>query len=322
MRGENLNKKDNKKNIIIEALLVTLFMAIYIVYGIQFLPLLILLIPMPFIVLGVRNNWYSNIVSIILTLLIVEIIIGNTIGASLIFIFAPLSIGMNYCIENRKSSKQTILISSLCFLIPLVIMMILGIRIANIDLITEMEHGFSQYMSMQIDGLKEMGLTNHEVLKIADVIESGYNGILMLIPSFIFIFSIIIAYINYFFTGVVLRKMGYELIKRPRFSRFKLPSNILLGVGVMLISAFILKWLDFQYNEALLANITFLAGITFMLQGLAVLDFFLKRMKIKFIFRVILIVLNLVFLPIGSLIILLGVIDSAFDIRKLRRPKS
>lgn len=317
-----MDKKEKARKKLIESLVVTIIMVVYIVYGIYFLPILVLFIPIPFIVLGIRNGFDSNILSIILTFFIVQIIIGDTIGASLVFILAPLSIAINYCVKKRMNSKMTILISTISFLLPIIILITLGINMGNIDLVSELKNLFSQYISIQAESLKEMGLTNHEVLKVINEVETGYNELIMLIPSLLGVFSIFITYINYFLTGVVLRQTGYEVIKRPIFSRFQLPNNIILGVGVMLITGFIFKWLNIEYSQALLLNITFLIGVMFMVQGLAVLDFILKRRKTKLVFRIILIVLSLMFLPMGSFIIFLGIIDSIFDTRKLRRLKS
>ena len=322
LRGDILDNKEKKKKDIIQVGLVIFAMVLYIVYGVQILPPLILLIPVPFIVLGVKNGFSWNLLSIILTLLIVEIFLGDTIGASLVIIFAPLSLAINYCIEKRKNSKQTVLIATLFFLVPLLILLVLGMKIADIDLINQMDVIFTEYISIQTEALREIGLTNHKILEVVNNLESRYNELIMLIPSLISIFSMFIAYINYFFTGVVLRKMGYELIKRPRFSRFRLPNNFLLGVGVMLLSGFVFNWLDFQYSQSLLLNIIFLAGSMFIIQGLSVLDFLLIKMNIKLVFRVILIALNLIFLPMGSIIIFVGLLDSVFDMRKLRSLKS
>lgn len=321
-RGEALDKKEKKNKSIIEAGVVTFIMIFYIVYGIYFFPLLILFIPVPFIVLGVRNGIRLNILSIVLTLLIVEIILGNTMGASLVIVFAPLSIAINYCIKKRKNSKKTLLISSLALLIPIVILVVLEMKIADINLIDKMDNWFSEFITIQIDIFKEMGFTNNKILKIVDQAEGGYNNMVMLIPSLMSIFSVFVYYINYFFTGIILRKMGYDLIKRPSLSRYQLPKDVIMGAGVMLLTGFIFKWLDFQYNQALLLNLTFLIGVMFMIQGLAVLDFFLKRMKIKLVFRVILVALNIIIAAMGSLIIFVGLLDSVFDMRKLRRLKS
>lgn len=317
-----MKKKDNIKKILIESILVISIMALYIVYGIHFLPLLIFLIPVPFVVLGIRNGFYSNIISIILTLLIAEIILGNTAGASLIVIFGPLSIAINYCIKNRKNSKQTILISTISFLVPFVGLIVLEGKIANIDFIKQIEEVFNQTLTVQIDMFKEMGMTNHKILQAVNALEMAFTQIIVLIPSFLSIFSFLVAYINYFFTNIILKKIGYGFIVSQRFSRFKLPNNILLGVVVMFLTGFLFNWIGMEYSEALLVNLTFLVGVMFMVQGLAVLDFLLIKMKIKLVFRIILIVMNILFIPIGSLIVFVGLLDSIFDMRKLRRPKS
>lgn len=317
-----MDDKEKKQKNIIQVGLVIFLMALYIVYGVQIVPFVILLIPVPFIVLGVRNGFSWNLLSLILTLLIVEFFLGDSIGASLVIIFAPLSMTINYCIKKRKDSKQTIFIATISFLLPLITMLILGMKIADIDLISEMDAIFTEYMLIQTDALKEIGLTNHKIIEVVNDLESRYNELVMLIPSLITIFSIFIAYINYFFTGIILRKMGYESIKKPSFSRFKLPKDFLLGVGVMLLTAFIFNWLDFQYGQSLLFNIIFLIGSVFIIQGLAVLDFFLIKINIKLVFRIILIALNMIFLPMGSIIIFVGLLDSVFDIRKFKKLKS
>lgn len=317
-----MDDKEKKKQSIIQAGLVICIMALYIVWGIHFLPPLTLLIPVPFIVLGVRNGFSWNILSIVITLLVVEIFLGDTMGASLVIVFAPLSMAINYCIEKRKNTKQTIFISTIVFLVPLITTLILGMKIADIDLITEMNTAFTEYISVQTGVLKEVGLESDKILDVVNNVESLYSEFLMIIPSLIIVFSIFITYINYFFTGVILRKMKYGLIRRPSLSRFQLPRNIILGTGIMLATSYLFKQFNFQNSEALLLNILFLILTMFMIQGLAVLDFVLKRMKINLVFRVILIVIFALILPMGSVIIFIGLLDSVFDMRKLRRLKS
>ena len=142
------------------------------------------------------------------------------------------------------------------------------------------------------------------------------------IPSFLIIISFLITYINIFFASIALRKMGYGYVNVQRFSRFKLPNNIIPGIGIMFLAAYIMKSLEIQYHGALILNITFLAGFIFMVQGLAVVDFLLIKAKIKSILRFILLALNIFILPTSTIMFLIGVADSIFDSRKLRRQRS
>ncbi|OZV13901.1 hypothetical protein CIW83_00195 [Tissierella sp. P1] len=317
-----MNNNDKIKKSTVESIVVISIMALYIVYGIHFVPLLMLFIPLPFVVLGVRNGIYTNIISIIASSLIVGALLGFSSAASLILIFAPLSIAINYCINNRKSGFDTILISTVAFFLSFLILMSFEGTILNLNFVKQLEENFRQILAMQIDMLNEMGMTKYEILQTADLLESTYKTIIVLIPSLMAIFSLSVSYANLFFSSIILRKMGYGTVNLQRFSRFKLPNNIIPGIGVMLLTAFIIKKLEIQYHEALLFNLTFLVGFIFFIQGLAVLDFLLIKAKMRLIFRILILSLNIVFIPISSIIFFIGILDTIFDIRKIRRPKS
>lgn len=70
-------------------------------------------------------------------------------------------------------------------------------------------------------------------------------------------------YINYIVSVLILRKLGYGIVHIPRFSRFKLPNNILLGVGIMFLGTFILKVFNVLNYRTIFANITLLTSFTF-----------------------------------------------------------
>ncbi len=317
-----MNNNDKIKKSIVESIVVVSIMSLYIIYGIHFLPLLMLFIPIPFVVLGVRNGIYANLISIIASSLIVGVLLGASSAVSLILIFATLSLVLNYCINKRKSSTETILVSTAAFFLSFIIFMFLEMNVSNLDLAKQLEDMLTQYLNMQIDMLKDVGMSNSQILRIRDILESGYKTIIVLIPSLMGIFSLAISYANLFFSSVVLRKMGYGTVRLQRFSRFKLPNNIIPGIGVMLLTAFLIKKLDIQYHEALLFNLTFLVGFMFIVQGLSVLDFLLIKLKIRLIFRVIILFLNIFFIPMGSILFFIGLGDTIFDIRKIRRQKS
>lgn len=317
-----MKNNDKIKKSIMECIVVISIMALYIVYGIHFLPLLMLIIPLPFVILGVRNGIKSNIISIILTSLIVGLLLGTSSGASLILLFAPLSIALNYSIKMRKTAQSTILITALAFFLSFIILMSFEGTTSNLDVIKQSEQEFTQFLTMQVDVLKEAGMTKYEILQRTDLLENTYKQMIVLIPSFLAMFSLLVGYINLYLASKILRKMGYGTMNIQKFSRFKLPENIIPGVGIMLLSTFIIKRLGIQYHEALLFNITFLVGFAFILQGFSVFDYLLIKAKMKLIFRIILIAINIIFVPISGIMFFIGLADSIFDLRKIRRKKS
>lgn len=317
-----LKNNDKIKKSTIESIIVVLIMALYIVYGIHFVPLLMLFIPVPFAILGIRNGMHVNIISIMATSLIIGVLLGFISGVSIILIFAPLSLALNYCISKRKSSMETILITTIAFFISFLFLMSLEGNISNLNLTKQLEENFRQLLTMQIDMLNEMGMSKYEVLRTTDLLENAYKTIIILIPSLIGVFSLLISYVNLFLVSVILKKMGYGVVNSQKFSQFKLPNNIIPGIGIMLLTAFIIKKLQIQYHEALLLNLTFLISFVFFVQGLAVLDFLLIKARLHLIFRILILSLNIIFIPMSSVIFFIGILDAIFDIRKIRRRKS
>lgn len=316
---------DNNNKIkkgILESLIVISIMVVYAVYGIYFLPTLMIFIPLPFIILGVRNHIYNNIFSLIIASIIIQLLLGSSYGASMVLLFAPLSIAINYCIKYKKKNMETILISTAVFVLSFLLIISLGERITDINFTEQIENVLSQSLNSQIEIFKELGVSNEELARLSESLEDQNKTIMVRIPSLLIIISFLISYINIFLVSFALRKMGYGYVAEQRFSRFRLPNNIIPGIGIMFLAAYIMQKLEVQYHGALLLNITFLAGFVFIVQGLAVLDFLMIKARIKSIFRLFILAINIFVLPTTTILFFIGVIDSIFDLRKLRMQKS
>ncbi len=317
-----MDNNGKMKKGIIESLIVISIMVMYAVYGIHFLPSLMIFIPLPFIILGIRNHIYNNIFSIIIASLIIQLLLGSSYGASLVLLFAPLSVAINYCIKHKKKSMETILISTAVFVLSFLLIISLGERVSDFNFTAQIEDFLSQSINMQIEIFKELGVSNDDLARLSESLEDQNRTIMVSIPSLLIIISFLISYINIFFSSFVLRKMGYGYVPEQRFSRFRLPNNIIPGIGIMFLAAFIMKSLEVQYHGALLLNLTFLVSFIFIVQGLAVIDFLLIRLKMKSVFRFLILALNIFILPTSTILFFIGVIDSIFDLRKLRMQKS
>ena len=317
-----LNNNDKIKKNIIENVLVILLMALYIVYGRYYVPILMVFIALPYVVLGIRNGIKNNIMSMIITSIIIGVVLGSPGDVIILLAFAPLSIGLNYFIKKRKKTSEILLFSTIIIFISLLIAISLGKQATGIGIIEEFEKFYTQLIGMQTDIFEEMEMTNYQILENINLLEAGYEYMLITIPSILAIVSLFISYLNYLLTSIILKKMSYEVVSPTRFSKFKLPDNILLGTGFMFLATIIMGKFEIPYHNALLANISLLIGFVFLLQGLSIIDFLLIKMKMKGLFRIIILIITIMILPLGSMVVILGMIDSIFDIRKIGRRKS
>ena len=317
-----MGNNDKMKKSILESLAVISVMVVYVAFGVQFIPILMLFIPLPFIILGVRNHIYNNIMGMVFTSIIIQFLMGNTYGTSMVLLFVPLSIVANYCLKYRKNSMESILISTAAFFLSFLLMIFLGQVVSDFNFSKQIESILTQSINAQIEAIKELGASTQEIATITEALEDQSRSILIRIPALLIAISFFTAYINVFIATFILRKMGHNYVPEQKFSTFKLPNNIVPGVGVMLLTAFFLNELKVQYHEALLMNITFLVGFIFIVQWLAVLDYLMVKFRIKPIFRFIILILNIFVFPISTLLFIIGVMDSIFDFRKLRMQRS
>lgn len=305
-----------------ENVLVILIMSLYIIYGIYYLPLLIIFIPIPFVVLGIRNNLKDNIISMAITSLIVGLLLDMPSTLILILAFAPLSIALNYTIKKRKKTSEIILIATISFFLSLLITTAIGSVSTELGGSMESEEIWTEIITIQTDRFKEIGMTNTQIFENIELLEAAYEYMLITLPSILVITSLIISFLNYLVSTVISRKMGYGVLSLPRLSKFKLPDNIIMGTAIMFLSAIVMGWLDIPYHNALLLNISLLVGFIFFLQGLAVIDFLLIKAKMRIGFRIIILLMNIVIVPMGGILFFIGTFDSVFDIRKIGKRKS
>lgn len=314
-----MNMDENKGHKIFEIISTIIISTILMLLGMYYMPLIIFLYPAPFIILGVKYGLKYNIISIIISTFLVGLMTDTISGLIILLAFLPLSIALNYLIVNRKKTLETMIISTLVTLVSFLIILGLTKNIIGVSIVYQLDEFFTQVINTQIEALKEMQLSQYEILKAEDLLESVFDYILLMIPVLMIIFSLITAYINCFISSIILRKQGYGIVSIPRFSRFKLPNNILLGIGIMFIGVLLMKWLKVSYYETVLLNIVGIASFMFFTQGLAVIDYKLKRRNVRIIFRIIILLFFVLVLPIGSMILtFIGVLDAILDFRKIK----
>lgn len=316
-------KDDNQlKRNILESLGVALFMISYTIMGFSTLPIILILFPVLFIAYGVKNNLIPSI----LIMVIVSTIIGFTTdtisGLLLFFTFAPITIVITYGIKSRRKSIEVLTAASLVFFLTVLIIIGYVRGVSGINIATQLENNFKTMLNIQVDMFKEMGLTNFELLKVKDFLERAYKSMLLVVPSIAIITSLIVSYVNYYISVVVLRKVGIGVVNIPKFSRFRLPNNIIPGILVMFLGAYLTKNVKGFSYETILANLILLIGFVLYVQGLSIVDALMIKRKMVFAFRIVILLITVFFTPLVSIISILGLLDILIDFRKISKPKS
>lgn len=276
--------------------------------------------PALFIVLGIRQGLIYGVTTLAISTLAIGFMVDISSGLFMLVAFGPLTISIIYTIKNRKKPIEVLSISTLIFLISLMAIILTIGDMEGVSIIAQLKDVFYQVMDMQLEMLDEYQLTNFELFKLRSNLESNFINFLYTVPSIIMITSLIISYLNYLISSLILRRLGYGVVFIPRFSRFKLPRNVIPGIGIMFLATIFLGSLEIFNFEAVVINLYTLGYMVFFLQGLSVIDYKLIQKKIGIIFRLF-IVGTIIILSsfIGGIIAITGILDVLLDFRKFRK---
>lgn len=312
---------NEKMGNILQTVGIVLGMSLFAVTSLFFFPLLLLVFPVMFIILGIKNGMVEGIISLMTTCTILAYIIDPMIALYLFVAFAPITVAIIYTAKNRKDAIEVLLYSTVVlFASVLLLFTLINIREGN--LLMQIEETFKEGLSLRIESLKEMGFSSYEILENKSFIEGAFKEMLLIAPATLLLLSLIVSYINYSLSILGLKKVGINIVNTPKFSKFRLPNNIAVGTIVMFVTTLIAKQLNFTYFDAIIVNLTVLMGFMLLIQGLSIIDFFLIKVKVKTFFRILFIVLTIVIAPLITVVSMLGLIDVIFDFRRLRRKGS
>jgi uncharacterized protein YybS (DUF2232 family) len=304
----------NKRSEIIIVLLISTILALFGLYYFQFI---IFLYPVLFIILGVRHGLKYTLISLLISSVLVSLIADVVLGVLMFIAFMPLTIIIINMIVKRKNPIETLIYSTITFL-GSVLLIIFLVNINGVSIIGQLKMNITQAINNQLKVLEQLNLTKEQMTEIRNLHRDYLEIVLAMIPSIIMIFSLVVSYINYLLSTSFLRKLGHAIVFVPKFSNFKLPRNIFLGLGIMFFATFLLNRYNLFNSYDVIINLIVLSLFIFFVQGISVIDYKLKYKNIRTVWRIFILLLIFEMMPIaGFLVIILGLFDAIFDFRKL-----
>lgn len=313
---------ENKTNFeSLESVILAIVMSVFILFSIYFFTILLFLVPVPFIIYGIKSDLKSSLLSLFASLLTVAIIIQPLVSTMFFLVYAPITAISIYLIRKRYKPINVVAYSAAILFIT-TLLLYGGLSLRGLDLVSILEDNFNQSLVQQMEILNETGLTSYELLESRDSLKSGFETVMTILPSLMFLSAFIWSYFNYQLISLGLRRIGIKIRNMTRFSKFKLPQNFVYGALIMILTSFLIRWMGVSYGDAVYLNIMILLGVVLFIQGLSVISHFLIKIKARK-FMIIMTYIIIIFTPqIFQGISILGGIDVIFDIRKIKRLKS
>lgn len=313
----SLNLNDKTKGVA-EAGIITALTIILALIGINVFSVVMILYPVPFIILGFRRDIRYSILSIIVSSFALSILVDLFTGIFVLLLFGPLSVIFVYLLNKKEKSYKILIITTVVsFMSTLIVILLLG-YVFGISFVEHMEFSMNKAFEIQLDMMKNMGLTNYEMSKIKSMMDMIIDYMIAILPAAFIISSGFISYVNYLVSGTVLRRIGNRNIYVPQFKYFKMPNNAILGILVIFLATWFIKYFEMFYYQTIFLNVMVIVLFVLFMQGLAVLVFYLDRRKVNKFINGIILVLSVMYIPMWLFVSFVGFMDSLINFRKVK----
>ncbi len=308
---------DRNKNIL-QTILLIVIVTITGFLGLT-MPIVAIAYPILLTFIGLRNGMKNNIIAFITSLILIAAITGS-IGVLIIPLqYGILSVFTVYMINKGYKINKVILYSiGLVFLMVLIHMGLKWVT-TGVNTFTELETSLTEVTNEQLSALDTEGMSEADVSEFKNILKTTVDYISSVFPVLLIVSSAFIAYINYYVSTRLARGSGRLDIAVPRFSRIIFPKHIILGLGFLLLTSYALQYVgNFNYMQ-LVNNIFILMYVIFLLEGLSLTVFVIKKMEMGLFFKVLFIAIIALSSFLNIVLFSVGIIDIVLDFRKIRK---
>lgn len=269
----------------------------------------------------VRGGKTNLIISFIAALILLSMFMNPVYGIIMALLHYVLGMGLTYMIAAKKGPLANFMVLTFAAALAVVVMFVIEIQFLT-------EESFIGYIAFFVEDLKRVVpqvIDQYEALGLQvegnpalDYIKTlTVERVLILLPSILLFYAMMAATFIYKISQVIFKRLGIEVNPMPRLSEIKANMFLIFGGLTMAMLGILIVSLGNVYGEALMTFGNNIFSVTGIIGGLSLLSYFMEvKLKYPTIFR--LIILALLFT--SNLIVIIGfmgVVDSAFDFRKL-----
>ncbi|MFZ5353940.1 MAG: YybS family protein [Bacillota bacterium] len=314
--------QNNKTRALVEG---AIFASITAVLGIiiGFVPVmgaLIYIWPTPIVIVGFRNGLKVSVLSAIASLVIISVFTTPINGISLFLILGLPGIVMGYLLKKNMKPSLVILITA----VVLAVIMTLSL-IASYYAFAPSIMGNLGDIRLEINRAVEeatntyrlLGIDEEIVVQVKEQTNQLIELFIKLIPYLVLTSSILFIYINFKFTRLILKRIGYNTDDVKRFKEWRLPERLSKPLMILLVAVLIINMRNIEYL-GIVINLLQLIMFVYTVLGLSVALYYLDILAAKYelpkAIKTIAVVIG--FLTLGSFLPAVGLMDSVMDLRK------
>ena len=288
------------------------------------LSILSIAVPVPYAIIGaLTDNKYSTL-SIIVTFFILMFTVNPLYSISVCITSIIPGIFIGSAIRNKTEDDdynkfEPIYVGTVVSMICVIVFFLISNIVFKTNILDDFMNVMKESMNIQISIMEKAGMNINEAFNVSDIV----NYIRNIIPTLLFLQGMIVAFIIYSLEVFVLKRTRLVNLNLPKLRDFYLPGN---AVNVSFSLYVLVLFIDLinvnLHNDLIMMNLQLIFNFMFMIQGIAVSIFYVRKWIRSGSFKMIF-TSTLILSIFGFMIIsFVGMLDSIIDFRKVRSYKS
>lgn len=288
------------------------------------LSILSIAVPVPYAIIGTLTDNKYAILSLIATFFILMFTVNPLYSVSVCIMSIVPGIFIGSAIRNNRKEDnfnkfEPIYIGTIVTMICVIVFFFIANIVFKTNILDDFMNIVKESINVQTTIMANAGMVLKEGFKASDIV----NYINNMLPTILFLQGMIVTLIIYALETFILKRARMVNLRLPKFTDFYLPGNAVTVSFTLYILVLFMDLIKVNlHTDLIMLNLQLVFNFMFMLQGIAVSIYYLKKWirsgSLKMIFMSALILSIFGFMGVSFV----GMLDSIIDFRRVRSYKS
>lgn len=271
--------------------------------------------PIPITLLTFKHSVKLSVISLVALLAIVAAFIDPITSVSMVLLYGIPAIVLGFCLRKKYSPFITIAAMTVAMFIAYIVTIKLSSLVFGIDIMGDSFKILDESMARSKELMLKWGISEQQINQSASqAIDS--NTIRILLPGLLGVASLMGAYINYYFVGIIFRKLRIKINELKPIEEWYIGKNLSYGLFFVTIVTGLLAYFKVSNADVVFNSVFVIFSFIFQISGFAVVAWFLKGKGISKKV-IILLIFVIIFMQLSNFVFYLGLIDYIMDFRKI-----
>lgn len=277
-----------------------------------------LLFPVPIAMLVLRRGIKVGFTGAAALLILSSMFFGWLQALLLLVQYGAVGLLLGYSFRKNRSPISTLAIAVVIAAVGTLLDLMLSVFVSGLDvadLLAEVDLIVNEYLeAIRSQGLAESLLASGMTLEqYGDILR---NQMRKLLPGALILSSMLMTAVLYIVSSKILRRLRYDVPLLPKFTLWRMDWRLVWGIILGLAMHFAGAKLAVDWLNTLGVNLLYVFCPLMAICGVSFAIWYCKHSQMSYPFKVLLVLILIIYFRfIVYILVLLGVIDSVYDLR-------